>query len=37
LNVCEDIVRLKDGNFQYRVGKATPGMLIFFGTIIIEV
>jgi hypothetical protein len=37
LNVCEDIVKLKDGNFQYRVGKATPGMSIFFGTIIIEV
>ncbi len=29
MNVCEDIVKLKDGNFQYRIGKVTPGMQIF--------
>ncbi len=29
MNVCEDIVKLKHGNFQYRIGKVTPGMQIF--------
>ncbi|CAF0833626.1 unnamed protein product [Adineta ricciae] len=27
IDVCEDIVKLKNGDFQYRVGKVTPKML----------
>ncbi|CAF3994114.1 unnamed protein product [Rotaria sp. Silwood2] len=27
VNVCEDIVKLKDGKFRYRTGKVTPNIL----------